>query len=334
MTADLSFGSERHGIASWLAAPAPMGSLDFVSADAHMAAAFVVKEPTALLDDLVAMAGQDDDGEGGHDLADVEETLGLSLRDDLAAPLGGEVAVAIDGPFLPEPSWKVIVEVYDPATLQHSIETAVAEADRRSRADGGTGVELTSETSGDRTFYALGKAGQAPRFAYLYVDGYMVVAPSRALLERTLAQRDAGLHAAVVVDLPQPAAERRPRRLLRGLLPAPRAAAVAAERHADAAGRRQPEPGAAGGAGEDRRRRRADAGLRLRRGGPHHGGRHRPRRTARAGDERADRHRRPRLPRAGVAGRRRGRGAGGGSAPRRRRAGRGRDGASVKHRAR
>ena len=311
ITADLSFGAERHGVASWLASPAPMGSLEFVSADAHLAAAFVVKEPTALLDDLMAMSHADDDGEdGGHDFADVERELGLSLHDDLAAPLGGEVAFALDGPFLPEPSWKVIVEVYDPGTLQHTIETAVAEADRRIRAEGGAGVTLGSEESGGRTWYHLGKADAAPRLLLrvrrrLHGGG---AEPGAARAHPGAARRR--LHPGVVLDLPRPAAAGRPGRLLGGVLPAPRAAAVAAVGDPDAARRRCPDRRAAAGAGEDRRRRRADAGLRLRRRRPHHRRRHRPRRAAGAGHERPHRRRRPGVARRGAAGRRRGRGAG------------------------
>jgi len=185
-SAEISFVGERRGIASWLAAPAPMGSLDFVSAEAHLAAAFVVKEPAALLDDLAALAG----GETGE-WAEIERRLGLSLRDDVAAPLGGEVAFALDGPLLPEPSWKVIVEVYDPATLQHTLETAVAEADARSRAEGGSGLTYGAETAGGVTYHRIAY-GDGDGVHYLFVDGYLVAAPSRALLERTLAQRAAG----------------------------------------------------------------------------------------------------------------------------------------------
>ena len=34
---------------------------------------------------------------------------------EIAANLGGEVTVAVDGPLLPTPSWKVAIEVNDPA---------------------------------------------------------------------------------------------------------------------------------------------------------------------------------------------------------------------------
>ena len=185
MSAELSFAGERQGIASWLAAPAPMGSLDFISPDAHAAAAFVVKEPSAMIEDLFAIAGSDD-----PELARLEQEIGLSLRDDVAAPLGGEVAFALDGPFLPKPAWKAVLEVYDPARLQHTIEVAVARLNDRLREEGEAQVTLSSEQGGGRTWHRLDT--QYAGFSWTYVDGYLLAAPSRALLERTLDQRDAG----------------------------------------------------------------------------------------------------------------------------------------------
>ncbi|HEX6204044.1 MAG TPA: FecR domain-containing protein [Thermoanaerobaculia bacterium] len=185
MSAELGFTGERRGIASWLAAPAPMGTLDFVSADAHAAAAFVVKEPSAMLEDLFAIAGSDD-----PELARLEDEIGLSLADDVAAPLGGEVAFALDGPFLPEPAWKVVLEVYDPARLEHTIGVAVARLNDELRKEGKQGVTLSSEEDGGRTWHRIDS--QYAGFSWVYVDGYLVAAPSKALLERTLDQRAAG----------------------------------------------------------------------------------------------------------------------------------------------
>jgi hypothetical protein len=185
MSAELSFSGERRGIASWLAAPAPMGALDFVSADAHLAAAFVVKEPSAMIEDLFAIAGSEDPG-----LARLEAEIGLSLRDDVAAPLGGEVAFALDGPFLPKPAWKAVLEVYDPARLQHTVAVAVARLNDRLRAEGEQELTLSSEEGRGRTWHRLDS--RYAGFSWVYVDGYLLAAPSRALLERTLDQRAAG----------------------------------------------------------------------------------------------------------------------------------------------
>ena len=51
----LAFAGVRRGIASWLAAPAPMGALDFVSPYAQGAAAFVFKGPSLVFDDAVGL---------------------------------------------------------------------------------------------------------------------------------------------------------------------------------------------------------------------------------------------------------------------------------------
>src|SRR4029079_661896 len=50
----LSFSCARHGVASWIAAPAPMGALYFCPADSTAVAAFVTKEPSLLIEDVLA----------------------------------------------------------------------------------------------------------------------------------------------------------------------------------------------------------------------------------------------------------------------------------------
>ena len=51
--AALTFNESNRGIASWLAAPGSMGALDFISPNANVATAFVVKKPALLVDDLL-----------------------------------------------------------------------------------------------------------------------------------------------------------------------------------------------------------------------------------------------------------------------------------------
>ena len=43
----VTFAEARHGVASWLAAPAPMRTLDFVTPEASFVTALVVKNPDA-----------------------------------------------------------------------------------------------------------------------------------------------------------------------------------------------------------------------------------------------------------------------------------------------
>jgi hypothetical protein len=186
--AAVTFDRPRRGIASWLAAPAPMGALSFISPDATLAAAFVVKNPASLLDDLLAALPR-----FGEDLARLESEHGVDVR-GLAAPLGGEIALAVDGPLLPEPSWKLIAEVYDPAALEGAMEQLSARLDQSLRAQGKPGLALTQETAGGRTFHTLRAPGTAAgrEVDYTFADGYLVAAPSRALLERAIATRASG----------------------------------------------------------------------------------------------------------------------------------------------
>ncbi len=185
--ATLTFKQARRGIAAWLAEPAPMRALDFVSPDANAAAAFVVKNPATLLDELLAA-----NPKFASELAEAEAREGFRLRDDVVAPLGGEFALALDGPVLPKPSWKFVAEVYDPATLQHTIELTVERLNRELAKNGKGRVTLTSETSGGRIWHALASEDLGISVHYAFEGGFVVAAPSRTLLERAFSARESG----------------------------------------------------------------------------------------------------------------------------------------------
>jgi hypothetical protein len=187
----LTFKDKRSGIASWLAAPGPMGALNFISPDANMVAAFVVREPSSLVDELLGYL----DTASPHirqNLSVLEANYNLKLRDDFAAPLGGEFAFALDGPVLPTPSWKLVFEVYDQARLQQTLERVVEEVNKQAAREGQGGLQWERSESGGRTFYALKSIAFGVEFHYTYADGYLVAAPSRALVERALKYRESG----------------------------------------------------------------------------------------------------------------------------------------------
>jgi hypothetical protein len=186
--AALTFSQARRGIAAWLAAPAPMGSLSFFSPDANFVSAFVVKSPVSILDEMVSIKP-----ELAQALADAQAKHGFDLRNDLVAPLGGEVAMGVDGPLLPTPSWKLVAEVYDTARLQQTFQKAVTQIDAELRANGKPGVQLTSQQAGGRTYYTIGSAGAAVSISYLFEDGYLIAGPSRALIEQALQLRTSGV---------------------------------------------------------------------------------------------------------------------------------------------
>jgi len=189
--ADLMFASERHGVASWLAAPASMGSLDFVSPDASMVTSAVIKNPRSIMEEVFKMIGSGDADFTQH-LAEFESKTGVNVLNDLAAPLGGEATMAFDGPMIPTPRWKLIFEVYDPSTLQSTIAKLVDSLNREGNAQGHS-LQLTQRQLGSRTYFVISGAGQ-PNFEldYTFVDNYLIAAPDIGTLSRAIQSREAG----------------------------------------------------------------------------------------------------------------------------------------------
>ncbi|MGC1417668.1 MAG: FecR domain-containing protein [Candidatus Acidiferrum sp.] len=179
----LEFTGQRHGIASWLAAPAPMGSLDYVSANAGAAISFVTKQPALMLDDIFNTVGASDPN-FTQGLAKANSELGLDIRNDLASALGGEMTFALDGPVLPTPSWKAIIEVNDSGALQVAMDKLVQAANREAQKSNVPGLTASQEQVGGRTFYTIQAqtVGLTTEYDYTFADGYMLMAPSRALL--------------------------------------------------------------------------------------------------------------------------------------------------------
>jgi len=186
-TASLTFSGARHGLASWLASPGPMGSLEFVSPQASFATAFVTRDPRQLLAELLAAAGP----QAAEVLNTIQQKAGFSLLEDVAGSLGGEATLAVDGPLLPLPSWKIAVEVDNPLRLEWAIEQAVTAV--RALANNNVpdkGVALASQSVNGRTFYTL----TLPKFKieYVFVDGYLLLAPNRSLLTSAIDGRISG----------------------------------------------------------------------------------------------------------------------------------------------
>lgn len=183
----LEFAGARRGIPSWLAEPAPMGSLDYVSANAGAALSVVAKQPALMLDDLFTTIGSSN-ASFSNDLAEMNTELGFDLRNDLASALGGEMTLALDGPLLPTPSWKIVVEVNNPGALELVIERSIQRRSRDAQGSNAPGVTLEQQQIGGRTFYTIHMAGPgvATECDYTFADGYMLLAPSRALLVAAL----------------------------------------------------------------------------------------------------------------------------------------------------
>jgi hypothetical protein len=190
----VGFAGERKGIAAWLAAPGPMGGLQYVSPEASFVSAFVVKTPAAILDELVAIP-QGSSDKARAEMAKMQSELGIDIRNDVAASLGGEFAVALDGPAFPVPSWRLIVETYDPNRLQYSIAKLVEAYNAHAVKQGKPALRFAQETVNGRVYHLLGSADQNPltEAHYTFADGYLIASPSRALVDRALQVRINGV---------------------------------------------------------------------------------------------------------------------------------------------
>jgi hypothetical protein len=189
--ATVSFSESQKGLPSWLAAPGPTGSLEYISPDANVVAGFVVKDPVKLVDDLLGvMETVSPDLRKTLDKQQAER--GLDIRKDIAAPLGGEFAFAIDGPILPTPAWKMVFEVNDSNHLQQTLERVVGEVNKEAARFGKAGLVWEQVEIAGRTYYTLKSADFGVEVNYTYVNGYVVMGPSRAMVERSVRSQEAG----------------------------------------------------------------------------------------------------------------------------------------------
>ena len=114
------------------------------------------------------------------------------MLDDISAPLGGEVTFAFDGPLLPTPSWKLVMEVYDPEKLQATISALVESFNRQAPANAGE-LQFTSQQVGSQQYFTLSNSKHSDsEVDYTFVDSYLIAAPNQALLARAIQNRQAG----------------------------------------------------------------------------------------------------------------------------------------------
>lgn len=184
-SASVTFTAPRTGIASWLAAPAPMPSLDYISPDAHFAFSAVTKDASSMAKELF-------DSLGGlsAQITEIEKIIGVSVMNDLIGPLGGEVTVAVDGALLPVPTYVFATEVYNSARLTTSLRK-VADSFNREAAGKNMGtLTFTQEAANGRTWYSLKHSTMPVEIHFTYDGGYMVAAQSRATIIKALQNRN------------------------------------------------------------------------------------------------------------------------------------------------
>jgi len=181
--AELSFTAPRHGIASWLAKPAPLGSLEFVSSKAMLAGTLVLGSPPQIFDDVKELANASNPNSFAA-LDQFEQALKLSLKDDLLRYLGGEITLELDNINPPKPEWKAIFKVNDAVRLQQTLSTLLA------------AVHIEAEQLNDAgvTFYTLGIPTGQTKFeiGYAFAGGHLVIASSQEIVAEAVRLQRSG----------------------------------------------------------------------------------------------------------------------------------------------
>jgi type II secretory pathway pseudopilin PulG len=168
--AELSFVAPRHGAASWLAKPAPLGSLDFASPKAMLVGSVLLKDPAQIFEDVKELASGSNSNPFAA-LPQFEQALKLSLKDDLLSHLGGEITLELDNVTPPQPVWKAMFGVKDANRLQQTLNTLLAAAN----------FPAEQSNDGEIAYHTVripsGKT--AMEIGYAFVDRYLVIGSSR-----------------------------------------------------------------------------------------------------------------------------------------------------------
>jgi hypothetical protein len=182
---DLQFTGTRQRVASWLASPGPIGSLEFVSPNASVAVATLTKDPAAIADDIMAIASQARGGKGGW--SEIDNNLQIDVRNDLIANLGGDFTLALDGPVLPTPSWKMVIEVNNSQALESALERMVQAIASQAHGTNQRVLSIESNTVDSVRYYTIHDVTSGTVLAeYTFSDGFTILAPNRALVMEAL----------------------------------------------------------------------------------------------------------------------------------------------------
>ena len=189
---ELSFTGPRHGIPSWLAAPAALNSLDFISPKAVVADAVRLKNFAEIYDSVQALATVANPNAFAS-LEQMQQMMGINLRNDLLSHLDGEIAFELDGVIGQQPAWKAIFRVNDPEHLQQTLTKLLAASGQQASPALVDGIKYYSFAA---------PAGKAPmQINYAFCDGYLVIASSRELIEQGVQAHRSGVSFAKSANL-------------------------------------------------------------------------------------------------------------------------------------
>jgi type IV pilus assembly protein PilA len=185
---ELTFNSPRHGVVSWIAPPAPMGGLDFISDTAGSAGDVILKSPAQIFDETRAILGE----AAFRNLTQMEAQMGVNLKRDLLSKLTGEIAFETRSPAMPMASgaaahnvtlqqpgpFAIILGISDSDGLKQTLDRLLTSTPF---------VAGTREEDGITVHTLTGPGSDHPtEINYFFLDGYLVIAYDRDMANSAL----------------------------------------------------------------------------------------------------------------------------------------------------
>jgi len=180
---ELSFTGPRRGIASWIAAPTQLGSLDFVSPTALMCVSMNLKSPAQIFEDIEQFSGTT--GPNNCALCLQAQAMGIDIENDVLRQLSGEITIELDSvQNLEQPEWKLIFRVVDAQRLQQTLTRLMTAAN----------VPAQQYTDGGVTYHVIQTPSPkgAKEVAYAFVSGYVIFTSSREALQQAVRAHQTG----------------------------------------------------------------------------------------------------------------------------------------------
>jgi type IV pilus assembly protein PilA len=173
---EVSFVGPRRGIASWLAAPARLSGLDFVSPDAALVMSVLLKNPAEIFADIKELT-LSSNAQSTQNMANLEPVLMPIL-----SQLTGDITLELDTlpPALPE--WKVIIGTRDVNALRESLSPFLGRLQPRELVKDGETYYLIQVPNGSKPMDV----------SYSFQQGYLVLGSSQQAVAKAVLAHSSG----------------------------------------------------------------------------------------------------------------------------------------------
>jgi type IV pilus assembly protein PilA len=179
--AELSFASRRQGAAAWLANSRRLTTPGFVSPKSVMSLTLVLSDPSKIFDDIKVMAGPAQQDSFAA-LAQFEQILKVSLKDDVLASLSGEVTLELVDVSSTQPVWRAILQVKDAEPLRKTFDTLLAASGMLVEHAEQGGIAYNTLHLGTPVTAESARRGEKPplrEISYALADGHLVIGPGQ-----------------------------------------------------------------------------------------------------------------------------------------------------------